>query len=286
MQQLRRRESDRCVAGDGGVGASHGCAIYAPDQSLDGGQCLRSASCEIEAVDDYRVVAREEATVVVEHAQVQSIDLWVGGVHVDNVGLSASYRFERELVLDPAHVAQGKTVAFPQPAPSVRAAEELVSKRRTELGTAHEVGNRSERKLVCDRWCRRNRIGIVKAQRFRDAETVACETGAYLVSRRVGRVKQHFAERARVLGVNVNRARPRGSSDNLRSAEVCAVDSVAAGAARHCRKRLAEDPGLRKRFRTYNHALARLHLPRGERGEKEGDRAKKGVSTHVRPTLP
>src|SRR5260370_42365272 len=119
-----------------------------------------------------------------------------------------------------------------------------------------------------------SRIGIVKAQRFRDAQTVACETGAYLVSRRVGRVKQHFAERARVLGANVNRARPRGSSDNLRSAEVCAVDTVAAGAARHCRKRLAEDPGLRTSFRTYTHALARLHLPRGERGQKDCDSAK------------
>ena len=68
------------------------------------GEALR----HVQAIEQHRVVAREEFAVVLERAQLEALDLGVGGVDVHHVDPAGRDRLVGEAVVEPDGVANGR----------------------------------------------------------------------------------------------------------------------------------------------------------------------------------
>jgi len=62
---------------------------------------LREARRKIGPVHEHRLVLREEAAIVVQHTQMEALDLRVGRVDVHHVDAARTDRLVREAVIEP-----------------------------------------------------------------------------------------------------------------------------------------------------------------------------------------
>ena len=98
----------------------------------------------VQPVEQHRVVAREEAAVVLEHAQLVALDLRVGRVDVHHVDLPRRERLVGEAVVEARRRRERQAVGRLQPRPAVGAADELLRQAEAQARMPREVGERPD----------------------------------------------------------------------------------------------------------------------------------------------
>ena len=106
---------------------------------------------QVQAVEEDRIVAREEAPVVLQGHQPEPLDLRVRGVDVHHVDLARPDRLVGQVVLDGPDVAHPEPVVRRQPGPAVFPLQELVRQAEMEVRDGWTDPRRAASR-TCPRW--------------------------------------------------------------------------------------------------------------------------------------
>ncbi len=238
---------------------------------------------ERRAHQQHRVVAREEAEVVAQHAQAAACDPRVGRVHVDHVDLAARQRLVGQAVVESAPRVEGEPVRGLQRRPAVGAHQELVRQPEAQPGRLRPLQPRQRRDRVDAEPRRvglahRQRVGVVEAQRHRGLQPARRQQAVQLVDRgraRPGRLRQAqqlARDRAGVLGVDVDRAAGERPFEDAGVAQPRAVLGRDAGVQQRLPHQLAEHVALGEALRADDHRrLGRRRAAADEQRQHGGE---------------
>ena len=230
------------------VEADHRRVVELSFETLERRDRRGRARREIRAIDQQRLVGREEAPVVLEHAELVGVDLGVGRVDVGDVGAAAGERAVGEVVVHAARVVV-QAVAGAQAGPAVGAVHHLVAEHESQLGMRGEIGDAADAQRGGARLGHRQRVAVVEAERPasarrpRAASTSASGRSADLVAQDLLR------QRPGVLGVDVDGAGLERAEDDLGAAELAAVLDGQRRAAHQRGDHLAQDHRLGEALR-------------------------------------
>ena len=127
----------------GGVERDHRLLANA---ALQRGECRQGVRGQGSAHQQHGVVAREEAAVVLQHAQAQATDLRIGAVHVDQVYLARRQGLVGQAMVQRRCVRDRQAIAALERAPAVGAYQEFVRETRPQPRC---LGGRQARQCRC-----------------------------------------------------------------------------------------------------------------------------------------
>jgi hypothetical protein len=189
------------------VELDHALLIDRASEPFERGPGARQALRQIQPIQQHCVVRRKESAIVLQHAQLIAADLGVGGVGVDHVYLAGNQRFVGKPVVEAARHRVRESVRGAQSGPAVGAPDEFLRQPENQRGMRRKIGNAANAMLGRPVFAHGERIRIVEAKRYRDAESVRRECTVQPVEVQWPRAAQDLAlDGARVLGVDVDLA--------------------------------------------------------------------------------
>ena len=153
-----------------GVEAHHRGVVDLPGHPAQRRKGRWPARLGVAAVEQDRLVAREEPAIVGQHAQPIARDLGVGRIDVGHVERAGGKAADRQLVIEPLDLPVGERVARRQAGPAVAPAQELVAEVDAQLGVAGEIGDRADAEARRRLLAHRERVAVVEPERPDETE--------------------------------------------------------------------------------------------------------------------
>src|SRR5882724_5223164 len=252
------------------VHADHLALVDAPFKLLQLAELAGQALWKVGAIEEHRVVAGKEASIVLEHAQLEALDLGVGRIDVHHVDTTRGGRLVRQPVIEPRGQLRQPVRAL-EAIPAVRTADEFLRQAELHLWMAGKVRELRDAQGLRAVRAHGERIAVVEAKRDARLQALRRERGVDLGKARLPGQAYYFGRHGTgVLGVDVDRAGLERREHDAGIAESRLV-LAAAGA----RQDLAEDVRLGETPRADLDAVLRVR--RARQREQNDDRGFQGA---------
>ena len=203
--------------------------------------------CQLAAVEDHRIIARKELAIVGQHGQVQSCNLGIGRIDVDDVERAVDQLPVSDIVVQSTHSLGRHPVVLFERAPAISTVHKLVAETQFKLRMLQQIGNGVDSQSGGSRFQHSKGVRVVETQRLAGFDSLLAQGRSHLLVGLDLLIGQDLlADRARVFRIEVDLALQHRVEDQPRAAQLAKMGRLDPGVLRQSGQHLAQDDRLRK----------------------------------------